>query len=106
MLIQYLGNDLPPFHQLLTQITAPSTGNQDTVLVIGQQGVFHLKLILDALNSDPENTLSLFPVHVLERDLIASGLLPQFTANDKVKIITFEQFVSLATQFRPCITLQ
>lgn len=108
MLIQFLGNDVNDLLPLLNaniETTTESNTNTTTglAIVIAQQGVYQLQALLQLLETRSSEQTQ---ICVLERDLVASGLISTYANNKRLRIISFEEFVTLSTQFRPCITIQ
>lgn len=97
MLILFLGSD---YHAIKPMLGMPNAKKHHAIIV-GQQAVFQLYNILDELE-DRTDTL----IYAIKRDLQGSGLLSNFAGLDKINIIEFEEFVTLSTQYVPCITLQ
>jgi sulfur transfer complex TusBCD TusB component (DsrH family) len=112
MLILFLGSDYLSIKPLLGKHYAEgntvgegsagkSAAGKHHAIIVGQQGVFQLHNILNDLHDRDDAS-----IHVIKRDLQGTGLLSTFEKHDRVTIIEFEEFVTLATQHVPCITIQ
>jgi len=117
MLILFLGSDYLSIKPLLGEYNAgestagesaacesaacESAAGKHHAIIVGQQGVFQLHNILDDLHERDDAS-----IHVIKRDLQGTGLLSTFEKHERVTIIEFEEFVTLATQHVPCITIQ
>jgi len=97
MLILFLGSE---YNAIKPMLGEPDLGKQHAIIV-GQQGVFQLDKILNELSARTD-----IRIYVLKRDLQGSGLLSNFVGYDSLSIIEFDEFVSLTTQYLPCITIQ
>ncbi len=112
MLILFLGSDYLSIKPLLGEYNAgesaagesaagESAAGKHHAIIVGQQGVYQLHNILDELHERDDAS-----IHVIKRDLKGTGLLSTFEKHDRITIIDFDEFVSLAAKHVPCITIQ
>ncbi|MFQ3206967.1 MAG: sulfur relay protein TusB/DsrH [Glaciecola sp.] len=97
MLLVFLGSEYQSINALLPQTNI----ERAHAIIIAQQGVYQLDNILQEMQG--RNDIAFY---VLERDLLATGLLSRAQRYDKLHIIDFTEFVMLTTQNGACITLQ
>nr|WP_297349257.1 DsrH/TusB family sulfur metabolism protein [uncultured Glaciecola sp.] len=97
MLLVFLGSEYQSIDALLPQTNI----ERSHAIIIAQQGVYQLENILREMQG--RNDIAFY---VLERDLLATGLVSKAQNYDKVHIIDFTEFVTLTTQHSACITLQ
>ncbi|MFT5712458.1 MAG: sulfur relay protein TusB/DsrH [Glaciecola sp.] len=97
MLLVFLSSEYKSIQAFL-----PQTSNERPhAVIIAQQGVYQLDNILRGMRGRHDVN-----IHVLQRDLLATGLHSKVQAYNKVHIIDFTEFVTLTTQHTACITLQ
>jgi sulfur relay protein TusB/DsrH len=97
MLIVFLGSEYQSIEALLPQINI----ERPHAIIIAQQGIYQLDNILREMQERHD-----IAIYVLQRDLLATGLLSRAQSYEKVNIIDFTEFVTLTTQHGACITLQ
>ncbi|MFT4731203.1 MAG: sulfur relay protein TusB/DsrH [Gammaproteobacteria bacterium] len=97
MLIVFLGTEYQSIDALLPQITV----ERPHAIIIAQQGIYQLDNVLREMQGRHD-----IAIYVLQRDLLATGLLLRAQNYEKVNVIDFTEFVTLTTQHGPCITLQ
>jgi sulfur relay protein TusB/DsrH len=97
MLLVFLSSE----HQSIQALLPQANIERPHAVIIAQQGMYQLANILREMRERHDVT-----IHVLQRDVLATGLISAVQEYDKVHIIDFTDFVTLTTQHAACITLQ
>jgi sulfur relay protein TusB/DsrH len=97
VLIIYLGSD----YNLIKEYVKQENELDASAIIVAHQGVYQLNDIIDQYAKRPN-----IKVYALKRDLEASGLLSSFENLSSIKIIDFDEFVTLSTQHVPSVTIQ